>query len=726
MKLVLGIHNHQPIGNFDHVFADVFQKSYLPFLEVLEAHPAIRLCLHHSGPLWEWLERNRPEYMDRLAALVAGGRVEILGGAFYEPILPAIPEADRLGQIEMMSRAVRERFGTEVRGIWLAERVWEPQLAGSLAAAGIEYALLDDYHFIQAGLTEEELTTAPLLTEELGAQVALLPISEELRYLIPFREPDRTVALCRELHRRNPDGLLVMVDDGEKFGSWPDTYDWVYTRGWLDRFFTAVAREADWLELVTPGEALAACPPRRKVYLPPGSYFEMTEWALPVPAAERFTDLVTAAKEDGKWPELRSFLRGGFWRQFLQRYQESSLMYGRALLLHHDIAHARQAGTGGGIEEATRALWKAQCNCAYWHGVFGGLYLPHLRHAVYEQLIEGTAAIADCLPREGVSAVAVTGSPEWDLRLRNDRLDLFVCPGRGAACVVLEDGQARVNWQNTLRRRSEAYHRKIMKSGAPADGQAGAENEGNPSGKPSIHDRPQEVTDELRQALAVDPSCRFSLLDRLLHRDVDCDESLAAMADADGGDFAEAPYALVQPQRSLQRRGPAVRGWTAAGAAEIVCERAGNYRDREGASWPIFLRKRIALAGDTAGFEVGWQLCNEGESRVRFRFAPEWNLALLAQQTYLVAGEGEADLLAPGVLGERQELSLHVPLRGTFLGWRFAESCEIWVHEVNTVSQAESGFELNYQGHMLLPLWETDLAPGEECLYGLSFVLRHE
>jgi hypothetical protein len=715
LRLIFGVHNHQPVGNFDHVIAEVFALAYQPFLERLEANRHVRLCMHHTGPLWEWLARHRPEYLSRLAALVQAGRVEILGGAFYESILPMIPEADRRGQIQLMSEAVRERFGKEVRGMWLAERVWEPQLVSSLAAAGIAYVLLDDYHFVQAGIDPADLTSGPLLTDELGATVALFPISEKLRYLIPFREPEETVALCRDLHERDPGGVLVMVDDGEKFGSWPETHDWVYKQGWLERFFKALARESDWLELATPSEVLAARPPRRCVYLPPGSYFEMTEWALPVPAAERFTDLVAEARDENRWDRLRPFLRGGFWRQFLQRYSESARMYHRGLLLHADIAATAQPEDR--CATARRELWQAQCNDAYWHGVFGGLYLPHMRQAVWEHLIRGTAALVDVPPRGRVQAVAVNGDATWDLRLGDDRLDLFLAPARGASLVGLEDRGAAWNLQNILTRRREAYHRKLEQAAPESAVKADDEHE-------SIHDRPPAVTDELRRALAVDSYERASLLDRLLHADAPFAETLNAMAAADGGDFAGATYDLVVPARSLLRDGGGLRGWVDDGAPRIVCARSGRYRDRAGRCVPLHLRKELVLEPGQGSFRAAWHLRNEGQEATRLRFASEWNLALLQGQTYLATGSKETPL-AVGRLERRRELSLRVAHFDAHLRWLCGEPAEVWVHEVQTVSQAESGLELNYQGHMILFVWTIALDPGAECPLSLTFnILR--
>ena len=67
IQFIFGVHLHQPVGNFDWVFEDAFQKSYLPFLNVLNRYPNISLVIHVSGPLLEWLEKNHPEYLDELA-----------------------------------------------------------------------------------------------------------------------------------------------------------------------------------------------------------------------------------------------------------------------------------------------------------------------------------------------------------------------------------------------------------------------------------------------------------------------------------------------------------------------------------------------------------------------------------------------------------------------------------------------------------------------------------
>ena len=83
LKLLFGIHNHQPVGNFDHVFEDVFQKSYRPYFEVLQDFPSLKTAAHFSGPLLEWLKQHQPDYLKMLRDFCVAGRLEILSGGFY-------------------------------------------------------------------------------------------------------------------------------------------------------------------------------------------------------------------------------------------------------------------------------------------------------------------------------------------------------------------------------------------------------------------------------------------------------------------------------------------------------------------------------------------------------------------------------------------------------------------------------------------------------------------
>ncbi|MDO4571015.1 MAG: alpha-amylase, partial [Planctomycetia bacterium] len=113
VRFALAFHNHQPVGNFGWTIEETYQKSYLPFLDVFSRpeYSMLKISLHNSGCLEEWLEANHPEYLDRLAELAAAGRIEILGGPFQEPILAMLPQRDRVGQIRAHSRWIQKRLG---------------------------------------------------------------------------------------------------------------------------------------------------------------------------------------------------------------------------------------------------------------------------------------------------------------------------------------------------------------------------------------------------------------------------------------------------------------------------------------------------------------------------------------------------------------------------------------------------------------------------------------
>ncbi len=252
VRLILALHNHQPVGNFDGVFEAAYRESYAPFLEVLGSYPEIPFSLHTSGPLLEWLVEHHPEYIALVRGLVEAGRVEILGGGFYEPIMTMIPHRDRVGQIRDYSAYLEQLFPTKVRGMWVPERVWEQHLVAAVAEAGIEFTILDDFHFQRSAVRGDDLF-GYYLTEDEGRLLKVFPGSETLRYTVPFQEPHATYEFLRRLADRRPGATVVFADDGEKFGTWPDTFDHVYTHGWLRHFCDMLVANRDWLEVTTLG-----------------------------------------------------------------------------------------------------------------------------------------------------------------------------------------------------------------------------------------------------------------------------------------------------------------------------------------------------------------------------------------------------------------------------------------------------------------------------------------
>lgn len=501
IRFCFGLHLHQPVGNFGYVFEQHVREVYRPFLEHVRAQNFFPITLHVSGPLIEWLDQHEPALLDDIADLASDGRVELLLAGFYEPILASLPRADRLTQIAWMRETVSRRLGASGSGLWLTERVWEPDLAADLHDAGVKFALVDDRHFLATGFARDQLH-APYRTEHDGKQVALFPIDERLRYLIPFQPPEDTVAYLRALSAKGH-RLAVLADDGEKFGGWPGTREWVYENGWLDRFFRAMREVIDSGEVILSrfDDALNAVPSGGLAYLPTGSYREMEGWSLPTPAALRFLKLEEELGDE----RLRAdgaLVRGAHWRNFLVKYPESNRMHKKMMALSQ-LCRER-----GDPAAARRAIGRAQCNDAYWHGVFGGLYLPFLRAEIWRNLAQAEAEL-----RAGESmqcdSVDLDGDGHKELWIHAARFSALVSPARGGAVEELSRFALGENLADTLTRRREAYHITAMKpvpaaaepdpassaagdAKSPGSGESAARSTGgNPNeaeSAPSIHD----------------------------------------------------------------------------------------------------------------------------------------------------------------------------------------------------------------------------------------------
>jgi alpha-amylase len=273
--------------------------------------------------------------------------------------------------------------------------VWESSVVPALADSGIRYVTVDDYHFLCTGREAHELD-GHYTTEEDGATLDLFPISEQLRYRLPFSPAQEAVAYL-EQQARDGARAAVYFDDIEKFGIWPETYEWVYERGWLKQFIEGVLA-SPLIRTSTYADFHAAERTRGIVYLPTASYSEMNEWTLPAAAAATYAGLLARVKAGPDWERERPFVRGGIWRNFLTRYPEANWLHKRMLGLSARLA----ASSRREDPSLLGLLYAAQANDAYWHGLFGGLYLPHLRRAVWRNLVTLEAALDALEPRAEV------------------------------------------------------------------------------------------------------------------------------------------------------------------------------------------------------------------------------------------------------------------------------------------------------------------------------------
>lgn len=623
LKLILCLHNHQPEGNFRHIYEEGFLKTYKPFLDVYEEFEGLKMNFHYSGSLLKYLEEFQPAFIKRLAGLRKKGRVEFLGAGFYEPILSIIPEEDSVQQIDLSRQFIKKHFNQDIRGLWLTERIWEPQVPQIFKKAGVEFTVVDDHHFTLVGFDKEKLDGF-YTTEYNGYKLKVFSGSEKLRYLLPFKTTKELDAYLKKKHEEGI-GVLVYADDGEKFGMWPGTYKWVYEEEWLKKFFQYLEENKEWVQTSFFSEVLNTRESSGFVYLKSASYREMLEWS------------------------------GGFFRNFFTKYEESNFMHKRMFYVSSNIDSIKSKSAK--VSKARDYLYRAQANDAYWHGVFGGLYLNHLRYSVFSNLINAENVLEELSFQEkNTSDIDYDGRPESIIKNKQYKL---IFSKTGGACLEWDLRTRAINIANVLRRREEPYHEVIFKK--KDEPQDTGTDSGNTQ---SIHEEKKIKDKDIKEYVVYDRYRKGCFTDFLFsHLDLDSYRKQ---------DFLEkVPLpALRYDVKDISKTKVVLR-----------CETPDKFRmDKD-----IILDDAMVRADYRFGYPDAFKKCFFG---VEFNFS-------IFNKSWL---QGQ-------VLEDKDEFVLEDEWFGLKVVFKAGRKCNMFIVPVFTVSDSEGGIEKTYQ-HVSVLLWQ--------------------
>ena len=703
--LSLVLHNHQPVGQFDFVNEHAVEASYTPFVSLLEQHPGVKCGIHFTGSLLDYLIAHQQPLLERLRALVERGQLEVMSGGYYEPILTTLPDADKIGQIRKLSRAVEDIFGCRPRGMWLAERVWEPHLVRPIAEAGIDYVIIDDTHFEAVGYDKERELFGYFVSEEQGYTVRVFPTLSYLRYAIPWDAVPNIIDWLRQQAAQPLPGqqpkIAFMGDDGEKFGVWPGTYDHCWGNGnYMAELFAALERESDWARTICPAEFIDQYPALGRVYLPTASYFEMGQWSLPPERFRELRDIKREFEDQGREDVLR-YLRGSVWRNFMVKYDEVNHMHKRMLMVAEKV-HAMPAG-----ERKNRALdllWRAQANDAYWHGLFGGVYLFNFRVANYANLIEAEE-LAD-----GADAPLEVRAFDFD----KDSLDEIVLtgsaynaiwkPNLGGMMLELDSRPRRYNLLNVMTRREEGYHDEIR--AAVANGMLVTPEMDNNEYNFAMHDVVRAKEAGIEQALIADWHRRGAFLDHFFREDADVYAVYRAFY-GEQGDFVNLPYTAQFKSNGV--------------TAEIALSRDGyvwvGFYHR-----PVRVTKTFSFTHSADSFACTYTVRNLSDAPIDVRFGVELATGFDGGQSPEYAGlviNSGAEWLPLAQVQEFHDVQRHTAitrLRAMALTTELDQPCTLWVFPLETVTNSEAGYERGYQGTVTVHVWPLHLEPQAEWL----------
>ncbi len=506
LQLVFGTYNQQPHGTPPETLERTYQNAYRPFLSLINEFPDLPVLLHYSGTLCEWLEAEHSEFFMLIREMVARKQVELLGGAFYEPILSLIPDADKMGQIEKLTTYIRTTFGVRPRGAWITERVWEPGLTRILSNCGLSYTFLDDRYFQIAGLEAGRLHY-PYLTEEQGKTVTVYPLSAELIAASGTLSVAEVFTGLRELADSAGDGrrVIAVMLAGESVGEVECT--------WLREFLTLAREAREWLLTATPRRQ--GVRPQGKLYFPCLAAPEMMKSALSRERRRAFEEL--CGRVNRRSAEL--YLHGGYFRHFLSKYPEVNLLYSR--LVHTHLLVNQIRGDRARKKAARNEVWRGQSGAVYWHAGHGGAYSSRLRKAAYRAFLE-----AERIARQTRGFVPSILETDFDMDGDSEYLYLGVTMNafvhaRGARMLELDYLPAQWNYLDTMSRWAEPYHR--------------SRREGN------------------------DRYMRRGFIDHFLHPRTDM-AAFDAMTFRELGNFVDRPFEMVELKRegkglTLQRDG---------------------------------------------------------------------------------------------------------------------------------------------------------------------------
>jgi alpha-amylase len=418
----------------------------------------------------------------------------------------------------------------------------------------------------------------------------------------------------------------------------------------------------------------------------------MGEWALPADEGVAFAKAVHDATAERR-PEAR-WLRGAIWRNFQVKYREVNDLH-KQMLRASDLVDG--LADGASRARALDDLFAGQSNDCYWHGLFGGIYLPDLRVAALARLIA-----AEDIALGGPGA-AVESGLLLDLDLDGSDEALLVDDGQIVAIKIDEGGgigrwdlrAARHPLVAVMRRRPEAYHEKLRAhdAGAGAALAAGANHDDSDGSRSaSIHDIVASKQEGLADLLQYDGYERRSGLVRLLATTATADD-VAAGAAADLVAAHEAPWTL-----------------TAIDASWVTLSFAAG---------PVRLVKTIRLGGGRLTPRLAVEVSVENVSAEPFEalFGIEFATMLLGGGSNPAAWHDVDGRRIPHdefatASGVDRLISGNDQL-GIRLETLVQPASDAWISPIRTVSNSEGGFELVYQGSCVLAVRPIRLAPGE-------------
>jgi alpha-amylase len=398
----------------------------------------------------------------------------------------------------------------------------------------------------------------------------------------------------------------------------------------------------------------------------------MGEWCLPPNLSKRYEATINNNIDSNNTNS-----KGGYFKHFLIKYPESNDIHKKMLSV------SKKAYDN---PEARRHVFMAQCNDSYWHGVFGGLYLPHLRSSAFSHLIQAEKLLDPVQPFVMGTIEDVNADGMNEAVISNNFLKAYFCLQEGGTLYELDHKPTSTNIMANLCRRYEAYHDKIPLASVD-DVYDGAR---------TIHNMYSAKEGGLEHYLTYDWHRRSSLIDHVMGKDVTW-ESFYRCQYVEPGDFVKEPYQAIL--KNDQK------------TSKLSLLRKGHFW-KGGVGLPLTVEKTIQLNRNESTISFDYRI--DGNVADNFLFGVEFNFSFLGNggERYMDFGTGKIPLTAKGIYKSTNKIIFYDPYQDINPAIQFDRSISVWTFPVEVVSLSESGFERNYQSTMCMPMWDIDLTNG--------------
>jgi hypothetical protein len=308
-----------------------------------------------------------------------------------------------------------------------------------------------------------------------------------------------------------------------------------------------------------------------------------------------------------------------------------------------------------------------------------------LRNAVYNNLIEADKLIDEVMHKKErcwikLKEIDFDLDGKKEVVMENATFALYIDPFEGGVLKELDYRPLSVNLINTLSRRQESYHQKIL---ALIKKAAVDTKEIH-----TIHDDIRSIDPSIASKLIYDKYPRYCLRDYFIDAKT---QRRAFMGNSftDLGNLAQKYYMVKVKGNSLLLESD----------DRVLKEN-------------IKISKEISIKSESE-IEVAYCIKRKNTSSFNALFGVEFNITmpLLDSNRYGYYSDNVllGDLDKDGVATYISSFGISDSGGGLGIRFKFSDSPkEIWYFPVKTVSQSERAYELNFQGSCIFPIWKLE------------------